>query len=172
MTTRGLAAMLEKFKGSDFGRCPRVLCDGQTCCPVGTSDVPGVATVKVFCPKCEDVYMPRSDYQQSIDGAYFGTTFVHLLLMTYPTYRPAKVRPAHVPSRPAKVRPAPAPRGKWCRTLTIGGAWNRVPSWDVYRPAKVRLAPTRARAVPPPARAEWRAVPDADNRWCVDIVFL
>jgi hypothetical protein len=44
--------------------CPRrVLCDGQPCLPVGNSDLPGVSTVKIFCPKCEDIYYPRIDYQ-------------------------------------------------------------------------------------------------------------
>ena len=87
VTARGLACMLEKFKNYEFGRCPRVFCEGQACVPCGTSDVPGQSTVKIFCPKCEDIYYPRSEYQCSIDGAYFGTTFPHLLLMTYPMYR-------------------------------------------------------------------------------------
>jgi casein kinase II subunit beta len=30
---------------------------------VGTSDLPGTSTVKIFCPKCEDIYYPRIDYQ-------------------------------------------------------------------------------------------------------------
>lgn len=97
ITSRGLAAMLEKFKNCDFGRCPRCLCDGQPSLPIGTSDIPGQSTVKIFCPKCEDVYYPRSEFQASIDGAYFGTTFPHLMLMTYPSYRPPKSVEAFVP---------------------------------------------------------------------------
>jgi casein kinase II subunit beta len=97
VTARGLSAMLEKFKNCDFGRCPRVLCDGQPCLPVGLSDLPGTGTVKIFCPKCEDIYFPRIDYQCSIDGAYFGTTFPHLLLMTYPMYRPQLSTERYVP---------------------------------------------------------------------------
>lgn len=97
VTARGLAAMLEKFKNCEFGRCPRCYCEGQPCLPVGTSDVPGQGTVKVFCPKCEDIYTPKSEYQSSIDGAYFGTTFPHLMLMTYPTYRPPKNVEKYVP---------------------------------------------------------------------------
>lgn len=60
--------MLEKFKGRDFGCCPRVFCNGQACLPVGLSDVPGHSTVKLFCPKCEDVYYPRSKYHGNLDG--------------------------------------------------------------------------------------------------------
>eukprot|EP00798_Chlamydomonas_sp_ICE-L_P001158 gene1158-3963_t len=74
LTARGLAAMLEKFKSCGFGRCPRVLCEGQACVPVGPSDVPGQSTVKIYCPKCEDIYYPRSEFQCAIDGAYTGTT--------------------------------------------------------------------------------------------------
>ena len=87
LTTRGLACMLEKHKEVHFGRCPRVLCGGQQCLPIGQSDVPHTATVKLYCPKCQDIYYPRSRNQGSVDGAYFGTTFPHLFLMTYPSLR-------------------------------------------------------------------------------------
>lgn len=129
--------MMEKFKNCDFGRCPRVYCNGQVgtacaarllclqvlpprphmlprlicgataaretcwlvhtgsctctrcgwtaaaqlrrrgaaaanrpqaCLPVGLSDIPRQSTVKLFCPKCEDVYYPRSKYHGNLDG--------------------------------------------------------------------------------------------------------
>ena len=47
LTSRGMAAMSEKFRNGDFGTCPRVLCDEQPCLPVGTSDVPRLSRVKV-----------------------------------------------------------------------------------------------------------------------------
>lgn len=97
LTGRGLSQMLEKYKNCDFGRCPRVHCNGQPCLPVGTSDIPRQSTVKIFCPKCEDIYVPRSKYQGHVDGVYFGTTFPHLLLMTYPTIRPPKPTSNYVP---------------------------------------------------------------------------
>ena len=37
------------------------------------------ARVKVYCPKCEDVYVPKKKYSD-IDGAYFGSSFPHILL--------------------------------------------------------------------------------------------
>ncbi|KAG8080507.1 hypothetical protein GUJ93_ZPchr0007g3733 [Zizania palustris] len=89
LTSKGLAAMLEKYKNYDFGRCPRVYCCGQPCLPVGQSDIHRSSTVKIYCPKCEDIYYPRSKYQD-IDGAYFGTTFSHLFLMTYEHLKPQK----------------------------------------------------------------------------------
>ncbi|KAH9552255.1 hypothetical protein CY35_09G055600 [Sphagnum magellanicum] len=97
LTSKGLSAMLEKCKNVDFGRCPRVYCSGQSCLPMGQSDVPRTSTVKIYCPKCEDIYYPRSKYQGNIDGAYFGTTFPHLFLMTYPYIKPAKPTQSYVP---------------------------------------------------------------------------
>ncbi|CAL9101646.1 unnamed protein product [Musa acuminata var. zebrina] len=97
LTSKGMAAMLEKFKNYDFGRCPRVYCCGQPCLPLGQSDIPRSSTVKIYCPKCEDVYYPRSKYQGNIDGAYFGTTFPHLFLMTYGHLKPQKPSQRYVP---------------------------------------------------------------------------
>ncbi|GMH40526.1 hypothetical protein BSKO_08430 [Bryopsis sp. KO-2023] len=97
LTTRGLSQMLDKFKNCEFGRCPRVHCNGQACLAVGTSDNPRQSTVKIYCPKCEDIYYPRSKFQGNVDGAYFGTTFPHLMLLTYPSIRPAKPTCTYVP---------------------------------------------------------------------------
>ncbi|CAL9077494.1 unnamed protein product [Musa acuminata var. zebrina] len=97
LTSKGMAAMLEKFKNYDFGRCPRVYCCGQPCLPVGQSDIPRSSTVKIYCPKCEDIFYPRSKYQGNIDGAYFGTTFPHLFLMTYGHLKPQKPSQRYVP---------------------------------------------------------------------------
>ncbi|KQK24190.1 putative casein kinase II subunit beta-4 [Brachypodium distachyon] len=97
LTTKGLAAMLEKFKNCDFGRCPRVSCGGQPCLPVGQTDIPRSSTVKIYCPKCEDLYHPRSKYQVNTDGAYFGTTFPHLFMMTYSHLKPQKPSQQYIP---------------------------------------------------------------------------
>ncbi|XP_050379246.1 putative casein kinase II subunit beta-4 isoform X2 [Argentina anserina] len=96
LTSKGMAAMLDKYKNYDFGRCPRVYCCGQPCLPVGQSDIPRSSTVKIYCPKCEDIYYPRSKYQD-IDGAYFGSTFPHLFLMSYGHLKPQKPSQSYVP---------------------------------------------------------------------------
>jgi len=110
VTTRGLAKMvylsqlrcmtvmreiltvlqLEKYKKSDFGKCPRVMCDGHALLPVGQSDLPNMSTVKLYCPKCEDIYNPKSSRHSSIDGAYFGTSFHSILFQVYPALNPEK----------------------------------------------------------------------------------
>ena len=78
-----IGSQLEKYNNVQFGRCPRAYCCGQACLPVGTSDIPRTSTVKTYCPKCCDIYYTRNKYQGNIDGAYFGTTFPHLFLMTF-----------------------------------------------------------------------------------------
>ena len=87
-----------------------MLCGGQQCLPVGQSDIPRTSTVKIFCPKCEDVYFPRSKYQGNIDGAYFGTTFPHLFLMTYGVNRTqhhTTTHTTHTSLRSARVAHTP-----------------------------------------------------------------
>ena len=73
----------EKFQNVDFGRCPRSLCQGQPVLPVGLSDATREFSVEVFCPRCHETYHPRSSKHANLDGAYFGTTFCHLFLLTH-----------------------------------------------------------------------------------------
>jgi len=84
VTNRGMHAMYEKYRSAAFGRCPHVFCQGQPVLPVGLSDLPRNYTVNVFCPRCHGLFFPKSTRQANIDGAYFGTTFPHLYLMTHP----------------------------------------------------------------------------------------
>lgn len=98
--------------------------------PCGRSDIPRKSGVVLYCPRCSDVYYPKSRRHSSestmgqytqvssppqptphtrspplpptsilaeIDGAYFGTTLPHLLLMTYPELVPAAPQEAFRP---------------------------------------------------------------------------
>ncbi|KAK9267013.1 hypothetical protein L1049_027312 [Liquidambar formosana] len=40
LTSKGMSAMLDKYKNYDFGRCPRVYCCGQPCLPVFVLEFP------------------------------------------------------------------------------------------------------------------------------------
>ncbi|KAA1467203.1 hypothetical protein DENSPDRAFT_862876 [Dentipellis sp. KUC8613] len=93
VTARGLQKMLEKYKKADFGRCPRVMCQSQPLLPVGLTDLPYEKSVKLYCGRCEDIYSPKSSRHGSIDGAYFGTSFPHLLFLVYPNLIPPKSGP-------------------------------------------------------------------------------
>ncbi|EZF73172.1 hypothetical protein H105_04861 [Trichophyton soudanense CBS 452.61] len=81
---QGMQQMFEKYQLQHFGSCPRVLCGGCKVLPVGRSDIPGRDTVKLYCPSCQDIYTPPNSRFQSVDGAFFGTTFGCLFFMTFP----------------------------------------------------------------------------------------
>lgn len=97
VTTRGLAKMLDKYKQGVFGKCPRVICDSQHLLPMGLHDVANTSNVKLYCAKCEDIYNPKSSRHNSIDGAYFGTSFHNILFQVYPAMLPQKTQARYVP---------------------------------------------------------------------------
>lgn len=79
----GIQQMAEKYELQHFGTCPRVHCNSCRVLPVGLNDSPGHETVKLFCPSCLDVYTPPNSRFQTVDGAFFGTTFGSLFFMTF-----------------------------------------------------------------------------------------
>ncbi|KAG0240943.1 casein kinase 2 regulatory subunit [Actinomortierella wolfii] len=97
ITAHGLTKMLEKFKKCDFGRCPRVLCHNHPLLPVALSDIPYTKSVKLYCCRCEDIYNPKSSRHASIDGAYYGCSFPHMLFQVYPQLVPPKSTERYVP---------------------------------------------------------------------------
>ncbi|CAG9328714.1 unnamed protein product [Blepharisma stoltei] len=82
LSPRGLALMREKYLSGKFGTCPRVMCERQNVIPVGISDVLKTSRVKIFCPRCQEAYIPKHKYSD-VDGAYFGASFPHILLQSY-----------------------------------------------------------------------------------------
>lgn len=97
----------EKYESGIFGICPRVYCISCNVVPCGRVDIPGNDTVKLYCPNCNDLYVPPSSRFQGVDGvcyshyitamvllilflgAFFGTTFPHLFFQTYREWAPA-----------------------------------------------------------------------------------
>ncbi|CAI2167126.1 7690_t:CDS:2 [Funneliformis geosporum] len=67
LTRQGLQQMVDKYESNHFGHCPRVYCLSTAVVPCGQSDVPGLETVKLFCPNCLDIYTPPSSRYQNID---------------------------------------------------------------------------------------------------------
>ena len=51
---------------------------------MGLSDTLKTCRFKVYCPRCEEVYLPKFR-SINIDGAYFGTSLPHVFLKHYPS---------------------------------------------------------------------------------------
>ncbi|KAI5961694.1 CKB2 [Candida theae] len=97
LTTRGLNKMFEKFRNGDFGYCPRVHCQLNPLLPIGLNDQPRMASVKLYCSKCEDLYNPKSGRHSVIDGAYFGTSFPAMFFQNFPNMIPIHPKETYVP---------------------------------------------------------------------------
>ena len=88
--------MKNKFLNAEFGYCPRVKCERQIVLPVALSEDLSISRVKVFCPKCEEVYVPRGRFVD-IDGAYFGCSFPGVFFQTYPNLLPKEKAVSYIP---------------------------------------------------------------------------
>ncbi|GMM57779.1 casein kinase 2 regulatory subunit [Maudiozyma humilis] len=80
LTKQGLQAMAEKFDHKQFGTCPRYFCNGMQLLPCGLSDTIGKSTVRLYCPSCQDLYLPQSSRFLCLEGAYWGTSFPGVFL--------------------------------------------------------------------------------------------
>lgn len=64
---------------------------------MGQHDIANTSYVKLYCAKCEDIYNPKSSRHNSIDGAYFGTSFHNILFQVYPALVPQKSQRRYEP---------------------------------------------------------------------------
>jgi len=103
ITRQGLQQMVAKYESGHFGFCPRVYCNQTRVLPSGRSDLPGVDGVKLFCPNCLDTYTPPSSRFNGVDGAFFGTTFPHLLFQQHPELVPVLNNPPQPPVSSSSV---------------------------------------------------------------------
>ena len=101
ITTRpGLMKMAVLFQNFTFGKCPRFGCAGCPLLPIGMSDDPvpddpRQRQVCVFCPLCHDIYRVQEiddrdtlfmDEVRDLNGAFFGTSFPGLFMVTFPPF--------------------------------------------------------------------------------------
>lgn len=124
---------VDKYEQGIFGACPRVYCNGTHVVPCGRTDLPGLDTVKLYCPNCNDIYTPPSSRFQGVDGekisprmpvnavfslyihrlfigAFFGTTFAHLFFQSYREMMPAPFyKPSASSPRSGSTSNAPSP---------------------------------------------------------------
>lgn len=92
-TPKGLSLMKDKYIKGDFGTCPRVSCAQHNVLPIGLFDQMKIAKVHVYCPLCQEIYKIHEDEKVYLDGSFFGTSFPHILLQTYPYYATLKTPP-------------------------------------------------------------------------------
>ena len=140
ITPRGMSAMLEKYKNTHFGRCPRAFCQGQPVLPVGQSDVPRMHTSKVFCPKCS-VRTPRSSICLDLRAALSPPPLA---------IGPPPLSPPLPPTHPP--HPLPVYRGPLCCAV-----FHRHPS------SACRTFTTRARNAKPTSMVPTSAPPSATS---------
>ena len=95
-SSEGLQQLRSMIEAGRFGECPRVLCRGQKLLPVGLHDKFGLSSVKGFCPLCSEVYHAHSKHS-GVDGAAFGTTLPHLLLLRHSQLRPDRAPERYTP---------------------------------------------------------------------------
>eukprot|EP00745_Piridium_sociabile_P034443 TRINITY_DN59196_c0_g1_i2.p1 TRINITY_DN59196_c0_g1~~TRINITY_DN59196_c0_g1_i2.p1 ORF type:complete len:264 (-),score=20.97 TRINITY_DN59196_c0_g1_i2:241-1032(-) len=88
LTARGLTLMKQHFERHIFGYCPNINCKEQPVLPLGLADDPDRCNTKILCPKCREVYNCRGSRLSQLDGAYFGTTFAPLFLLTFEHLNP------------------------------------------------------------------------------------
>ena len=103
--------MVAKYEAAHFGFCPRVYCNQTKVLPGGRSDLPGVDGVKLFCPNCLDTYTPPSSRFNGVDGAFFGTSFPHLLFQQHPELVPILNNPTSSVPRSVSASPGPSRSG-------------------------------------------------------------
>lgn len=87
---KGLSLMKEKYENGEFGKCPRVSCSRHNVLPIGLCDHVKFAKVHIYCPLCQEIYKIDDDEKIYLDGSFFGTSFPHILLQTYPYFASLK----------------------------------------------------------------------------------
>ena len=96
---------------------------------MGFADDPKHGMVKLYCPRCRDVYNCNAS-QRHIDGAFFGPTFPHIFFMSFDECVPDAAMEPYVPrvfgfrihpSSTSIPRGQPASRGGAHGGLHAGG---------------------------------------------------
>jgi casein kinase II subunit beta len=68
ITEEGIQKLAAKVGNAVYGLCPRVACHQSKLIPVGSTIELDEDVVKLWCPKCHDIYESGSD----LDAAFFG----------------------------------------------------------------------------------------------------
>ena len=80
----GISQMIMKSQNHLFKTCPRIDCQRNICFSIGVSDDLNISSVKMYCPKCQEIYNVIDDNFKNIDGAFFGTHWISKLIEMNP----------------------------------------------------------------------------------------
>eukprot|EP00123_Amoebidium_parasiticum_P005126 comp16376_c0_seq1/m.14230 comp16376_c0_seq1/g.14230 ORF comp16376_c0_seq1/g.14230 comp16376_c0_seq1/m.14230 type:complete len:313 (-) comp16376_c0_seq1:6-944(-) len=94
ITSRGLSRMCQKYQRGDFGHCASPGCHHHPLLPMGTTDIIKREKMRLLCPSCEETFAVENT---TLDGAYFGTSWVQMLFFTFPETKPAKYPTKYTP---------------------------------------------------------------------------
>mmetsp|Transcript_11184 Transcript_11184/g.11211 ORF Transcript_11184/g.11211 Transcript_11184/m.11211 type:complete len:500 (+) Transcript_11184:165-1664(+) len=149
VTSHGLEVMHRKYVLREFGECPRTLCRGQAALPMGFTDEPKHGAVKLFCPRCQDVYSCQSS-QKHIDGAFFGPTFPNLFMMSFEELVPEPPVDRYVPrifgfKIHSSSRSLPISKNKNPRVQYSTPSGGNAAGQDVAGPVESNMVCTQAR---------------------------
>lgn len=90
ISPKGLSLMKDKYENGEFGKCPRMSCAQHNVLPIGLCDQIKMAKVHIYCPLCQEIYKIDESEKIYLDGSFFGTSFPHILLQTYPFFASLK----------------------------------------------------------------------------------
>merc|ERR1712137_582394 len=88
---------MAKYKENVYGSCPNTACEGSRCMPIATTDVHGQDGGKIYCPRCKEIYAPRSQALQQTDGSFFGTSFAPFFFLVHNHLVPTSIPKPYVP---------------------------------------------------------------------------
>lgn len=77
LTPDGYHQMLTKFNEKVFLKCPRIQCNDSICFPIGINEAP---MVKMYCPKCKEIY----NCESNLSGSFFGSQYIQILVKEHP----------------------------------------------------------------------------------------
>jgi casein kinase II subunit beta len=98
-TRQGLDQIRTKYLKGCYPHCPRYHCQSTVCLPYGPCEELRESPLRLFCPRCNEVYVSDDREFSGIDGAYFGSSWIHLFLLSYPDVRKMRKDDAKPPLR-------------------------------------------------------------------------
>lgn len=102
-TESGMQMMLQKILNGAFGTCPTLYCPEQNVLPVGMSDNPPFSIMKIFCPRCWDMFKLPEESDIDLLGSWWGTKFHYMLLAKYPSIIPRRYHERNLRRMPQDV---------------------------------------------------------------------